>query len=153
MRTRRTSLALAAVAAVVAAGCGGGGASREEFEADVRETRDRVDTALAAITQARSKEDLVKRMEDAQAVVSSAADDLDRQRAPDTFDDEKDELVARLHELSTELESTAADIQRPEFESVIQGARGFSFESWDETNEVLQRLREQGIDVQPLERH
>ncbi len=156
MRTRRTSLALATVAAAVAAvaaGCGGGGTSREDFEADVRETRDRVDTALASITKASSKEDLLNRMEDASAVVSVAADELDRERAPDEFDDEKDALVARLYELSSELEATSTDIQRPEFESIVGAAGGFSFESWDATNEVLQQLRQQGIDVQPLARH
>lgn len=153
MHASRPAAVLAAAAALLAAGCGGSGPSQEEFAEDVRETRDRVDTSLAAITQATSKEDLLNRMEDAAAVIDDAATDLDSQGAPEEFSDEKQQLVSRLQELSSEVEATAGDIQRPEFESLVLGARGFSFESWDSTNEVLGRLKQQGIDVEPLARH
>lgn len=143
----------AGVAAVALAGCALGGASTEDFEADVREARDRVDSALASVTRAESLEDLFDRMDDAARAVDAAAEDLDDARAPDELEDEADELVDAFHQLSVDLEATADTIRQPEFADVLPGTRGLSFESWTKANRVLGELREQGIDVQPLARH
>ncbi len=70
-------------AAVTLAGCAGGGASREEFEADVQETRDRVDFAMESLSRARDPDDLFNRMEDSAEAIDAAADDLDEAGAPD----------------------------------------------------------------------
>lgn len=143
----------ACACAFALAGCALGGASKEDFAADVREARDRVDSALASVTRAQSLEDLFDRMDDASRAVDAAADDLDDAGAPEDLQDEADELVDAFHQLSTDLEATADTIREPAFADVLPGTRGLSFESWTKANRVLGELREQGIDVQPLARH
>lgn len=139
------------VAALALAGCAGGGPSRSEFESDVRETRDRVDSALAHITQAQSRQQLLNRMDDAAVTIDRAAADLDGAGAAEGFEDESDELVKALKQLSVDLAATAAQIRQPEFGDLL--GSGLSFESWTKANGVFQKLRRQGIDVQPLARH
>lgn len=141
------------LAALAVAGCAGGGPSRSEFQADVRETRNRVDSALAHITQAQSREDLLNRMDEAALSIDEAAEDLDDAGAAEGFDDEAGELIAALHQLAIDLSGTAEQIRQPEFADVLNTTRGLSFESWTKANRVIRDLRRQGIDVRPLARH
>jgi hypothetical protein len=149
-RPARTALAFV----VLAAGCGGSDPpSLAEYESSVVSARDRVDSALAIITQAQSREELVDRMDDAAVTIDRAAEDLDETGAAEGFDDDAEQLVDALHQLSTDLEGTAAQIRQPGFEDLLLGTRGLSFESWTKTNRVLEGLRKQGVAVEPLARH
>jgi hypothetical protein len=146
-------MAAAALVALLLAGCNVGSPSRADFESDVRETRDRVDDELAYITQAQSREGLINRMHRAANEIDEAADDLDDAGAPEEFTDEADELVKHFKQLSVDIDGTADQLGQPEFAQTLLGARGFSFESWTKANAVLNRLKRQGIDVEPLARH
>lgn len=147
-------LAVALAVAAMAAGCGGGGAmSKADYAAKVRNTRDRVDFALARITQAQSHDELLDRMTEAATFIDRAADDLDKAGAAKGFEDETKTLVAALRQLSTDLAATAEQAREPGFQDLLSGATGLSFESWTRANRALQRLRQEGIDVQPLARH
>jgi hypothetical protein len=148
-------LALAGIVLVgLAAGCGGSDQpSLAEYESSVVSARDRVDSALAIITQAQSLDELLDRMGDAALTIDRAADDVDETGAPQGFDDETEQLVDALHQLSTDLEGTAEQIRQPGFEDLLLGTRGLSFESWTKANRVLANLRTQGIEVRPLARH
>ena len=137
--------------AAFAAGCGGDGGDRDDYEKAIVETRDRVDTAFAGISEAQNREEFADRMEEAGVAIGRAATDLGEEDAPDEFKDETDELQAALHELSSDLEGTAAQLrQTPEIFNV---SAGLSFEGWTSTNRVLKTLDDQGISVEPLERH
>jgi hypothetical protein len=147
---------LAAGAVAFAAGCGGGEPpTRAEYQESVVATRDDVDAALASITQASSKDDLLERMESAGARIEREADELGDTTPADGFEDENDELEDALHQLAVDLTTTADQIRRPDvgLEDLMAGARGLSFESWTQADRVLARLRQQGVRVPPLARH
>ncbi len=146
-------VALAALAALAgAAGCGG--ASEEDFERSVVQARDRVDSSMEHITANPSgREELLSRMERASLEIDKAAEELDRTRAPGKFRDESEQLVGALRQLAVDLSATAEQIRDPAFEDYLSGTQGLSFESWDEVNAVLGKLRRQGVDVPALERH
>ena len=82
-----------------------------------------------------------------------AADDLDEAGTLARYEETNKKLVAALRELSTDLEGTAAQMQQPEFTDLFQSTRGLSFESWTKVNARLADLRDEGIAVQPLDRH
>lgn len=153
MRRTWIWVAIAGLSALAVAGCAGGGPSRSEFESNVQETRDRVDSALAHVTRAQSRQQLLNRMDKAALTIDRAAGDLDGAGAAEGFEDETGKLVKALRELSVDLAATAAQIRQPEFGDLLSGTRGLSFESWTKANSVFQQLRRQGIDVQPLARH
>lgn len=155
---RRLTLLLLGVASVAAAiavgGCGGGGEpSRQEYQASVVKTRDEVDAALAQIQQATSEDDFLDRLEAAGARIDDAAGSLDDAGAPTPLEEENKKLVRALRGLGSELEATAGQVRDLGFETLLGGAAGLNFESWDTVNTILGRLRKQGIAVQPLERH
>jgi hypothetical protein len=147
---RRIVAALAALA-LVAAGAtacsGGDDSSREDYEASVVEARNSVDDALASISEAQSRNDFLKRMEQAAVLISRAADDLDDAEVAEGFEDETTDLLDALRTLSTDLEQTAAQFrQTPE----LFNSPGLSFEGWTRTNEVLRGLKKQDIEVEPI---
>ncbi len=51
------------------------------------------------------------------------------------------------------MEATAATVREPEFLDILGTARGLNFEGWTKGNRVLNELRRQGLDVEPLARH
>ncbi len=156
MLRRWTVLAAVGLAlAAAASGCGGGPGlvSPADYAAAVRRTRDRVDLALARITQARSREELLDRMEEAAELIERAAGDLEETGSARGLEGETARLVAALRQLSVDLSATAAQIREPGFEELLAGSRGISFESWTRANRVLARLRARGIAVPPLKRH
>lgn len=150
----RTFLLLTVVlVALMAAGCMGGGAdpSQEEFAAQVVETRNRTDAALEHMTQARTYDDLLDRIDLAGDAAQAAADDLEDAGAPSELEDQADELVEALRALGDELAATAEGLDDPQFEgSTIEG---LEFTNWNRAQRALDDLREQGVDVPPLERH
>jgi hypothetical protein len=149
MRLLLVLLLLAAVS-----GCGrGGSASAQEVERSVVSTRDRVDSSLARITQAQSKDELLERMQEAAAAIGAAAGDLDPDGAPAEYEGDVAELVDSLRQLAVDLDATAEQIGEAGFGDLLTGAQGLSFESWDRVNLALARLNRKGIEVAPLERH
>ena len=149
----RCALLLVAVG-VLASGCGESKTpSAQEFERSVNATRDRVDYALARITQAKSKDELLERMDEAAAEIDAAAGDLDGAGTPMGYESEADSLVESLHQLAFDVQATADQIRQPGFGDLLTGTKGLSFESWDKVNLALARLKAKGIDVAPLERH
>jgi hypothetical protein len=152
---RATITALLVLAALMAAGCGGGGSdSNEDFQASVVEARDTVDGALAHITDNPSgKEELLDRMDEASEKIDVAAESLDRKEAPEELDDERERLVKAFRQLAVDLTQTADQIRQPDFDGLLQGTQGLSFESWTDANKVLGQLKQQGVEVEPLGRH
>jgi hypothetical protein len=145
------SLATLAVALTVLAGCGGSGASKEDFQADMVEARNRVDEGLSQVTNATSVEDLLARLRIAAAEVRSAAQDVDEAEAPDGLADEKNRFETTLRTFSDEIVSTVTTLES--LEGAAAETRGLDFEGWNQVQKDLQELREQGIRVPPLERH
>ncbi len=125
----------------------------EELERSVVSTRDRIDSSLARITQAQSKDELLERMQEAAAAIGAAAGELERDGAPADYEGDVAELVDSLRQLAVDLEATAEQIGEAGFEDLLTGAEGLSFESWERVNLALARLNRQGIAVAPLGRH
>jgi hypothetical protein len=146
----RILAAAAALALALLAGCGGG-ASKEEFQADMVEARDRVDDALEQVTHAGSVDDLFARLRIAGAEVRSASTDVSEADAPDGLGDEKRELAVTLREFSDEIISTVNTLEQ--LEGAAAETRGLDFAGWTETQTRLAALRKAGIQVRPLERH
>ena len=145
---------LLAAVAVLVAGCGESRVSSvEEFEQSIVATRDRVDFALARITRAQSKDELLGRMDEAADTIDDAAGDLEGLGTPKDYESEVGKLVDSLHQLAFDVQATADQIRQPGFGDLLTGARGLSFESWDKVNLALARLIEKGIEVAPLEWH
>ena len=162
MQTRSTQiLALVAVVVAVAFGVaaavillsGSDTASRDDYQATVVNTRDRVDFAYARITKPTSTEDLIERIDDAGVVIGDTASDLDGAAVAEGFEDENEKLVRRLRAFSDVLLGTAAQFRDPTFAGTLPGITTLSFPEWDAVNVVLADLNEQGIEVEPLERH
>jgi hypothetical protein len=147
--------AVAIAVAVVGLALGGdeGTTSTEDYQASVVSARDRTDFALGRLSRAQSLEELIERLDEAESAVRSAAGDLEDTGAPDGFEDETDGLVGQLRALADDVGGTGEQLQTPGFEDILLGAEGLNFESWDAINEILAKLRKQGIAVQPLERH
>jgi hypothetical protein len=127
--------------------------TKAEYQTSVASARNRTDAALQWVTQSKSSEELVARLEDASIVIDRAADDLDDAGTLDRYEETTKELIAALHELSGDLEGTAAQMQQPGFTDLLQGTRGLSFDSWTKVNARLGDLRDEGIAVPPLKRH
>jgi len=137
--------------AVGAAGCGGE-TSREDFEAQVRESRDTTDQALRNIALSEDWDQLLLRIRAASDQIGRAAEELDEVGAPDELEDEHRELVLSLRGLSEEVGNTATALEEePAFQESPVSALEFAF--WDRTQNALAALREQGVDAPPLGRH
>ncbi len=135
-------------------GCGGGGStSVAEYEAAIVETRDRADSALARIPEAKSEDDFLDRLDEAGEVIEAEAGDLDDVGAPERFEDETERLIRHLRELGAALQGTAEQARQTGFDKLLSQASGLNFESWDKVNAILRTLRQQGIEVRPLARH
>ena len=152
---RGPMLALLLLAALLAAGCSGSGSnSKDAFGDSVVETRNAADNALAHITDNPSgKEELIQRMDEAAQDIDVAAESLERKDPPEDLQDEQKRLVKSYRQLSVDLATTADQLREPDFQGVLQGTQGLSFQSWVDVNNTLARLKRQGIDVEPLGRH
>lgn len=151
---RQIIAALVAAAVAVAAGCGGSSAATvEELGRSVVSARDRIDFALARITEAQSKDDLLERMDEAAGAIDGAASDLEDVGAPERLDADLGALVGSLRQLAFDVQATADQIRQPGFSDFLGGTKGLSFESWDAVNRALGALDAQGIEVAPLARH
>lgn len=140
--------------AVLAFGCGESSEpSVQELERSIIATRDRVDFALARITRAQSRDELLGRMDEAADTIDDAARDLEGVGTPKDYESEVGELVDPLRRLAFEVQATADQIRQPGFDDLLTGTRGLSFESWSQVNRALAGLQGKGIDVTLLERH
>ena len=161
MGKRGTWLVIAAVAVtavvvgVVGFALGGSDqpSSSAEYEAVVVQTRDRVDFVLGRLSTAQSLEELLTRMDEAAKTIHAAAGDLDEVTPPKALEDEHGRLVSQLETLSVDIQGTANQAREPGFETLLLGAAGLNFPSWDAINAILGELQKQGIDVQKLSRH
>ena len=139
--------------AAVAAGCGNSSPpTKAAYAASVVNARDRVDFALAEITQSKTKQEFLDQMVTSAGLIDDAAGDFDDGGSPTGFEDETEKLTKAFHQLAADLEGTAEQIQLPGYESLLD-AKGLSFQSWVTANAVLTSLKKQGIDVEPLARH
>jgi outer membrane PBP1 activator LpoA protein len=145
-------LALALVVALVAAGCGGGEDEREEFAEQVRTSRDSADEALAQISNAQDFNDLLQRLRVASTGVEGAAEQLDGAEPPDGLADQAEELTDAYRALAEELDATVAalDEQFTEDSGTLQA---LEFENWERVQRALRGMRDEGIEVAPLDRH
>ena len=144
---------IALVLAALVAGCGSSTPSRDEYAQSVRETRNAVDEALAYIVQASSREDMLNRMEEASARIDRAADEFGDDGAAKGFEKETAQLEEALHGLSSDLEDTAEQIRDPEFADLLGTSRGVNFQTWNDANNALAKIRRKGIDVRPIDKH
>jgi len=140
--------------ATLAFGCGDSSMpSVQEFERSIVATRDRVDFALARITRAESRDELLGRMDEAADTIDDAAGDLEGAGTPKAYEGEVGMLVDSLRQLAFDVQATADQIRQPGFDDLLVGTRGLSFESWDAVNLALAGLMGKGIEVALLERH
>ena len=140
--------------ASLAFGCGGSSTpSVQELERSIVATRDRVDFALARITLAQSRDELLGRMDEAADAIDDAAGDLEGVGSPNDYEREVGELTDSLRQLAFDVRATADQIRQPGFDDLLGGTRGLSFESWDSVNRALAALSRKGIEVALLERH
>jgi hypothetical protein len=155
LSTPLVGIVLLCAVGVLFTGCAGGDSAptQSEYTASVVTTRDQVDGVLARITQAQSKEELLKRMDEAAVVIDDAASELDAGGAAEGFEDETSQLVDALHQLSVDLAAFAHDAREPGGEALLLGGPGLNFESWDQANAALASLVKEGIDVEPIGRH
>ena len=116
----------------------------------MQSSRDRVDTALAQVTDARTFKDLVERLRVAAVDIASAAEDLADADAPDDLRDERDSLAESYRLLANEVNATADSLGQVDKEGIIQG---LNFENWNRVQRDLAALRRQQIDLRPLDRH
>lgn len=150
----RLFLVLLLALVVVVSGCGGGGApSVAELERSIVTARDRVDFALARVTQAPNEEELLERMQEAGASIEDAAGALEAGGAAAGYEDDVAELVESLRQLAVDVQATAEQFRTPGFEGLLTGAQGLSFESWNQVNAALAGLRRKRIEIEPLARH
>ena len=56
-----------------------------------------------------------------------------------------------LRQLSVDVQATADQVRQPGFESLLQGTRGLSFDSWDDVNKALAGLAGKGVQVSILQ--
>ncbi len=127
--------------------------SVQELEQSIVTTRDRVDFALARITRASSKDELLERMDEAADTIDDAASDLEGVGTSKDYESKVGKLVDSLHQLAFDVQATADQIREPGFGDLLTGTSGLSFESWDKVNLALAGLIGKGIGVAPLERH
>lgn len=147
---RTASIICALLVVAVLAGCGGG-ATKEEFRADVLVARNDADAGLAQIVQATSVEDLLARMRIAAVAVRGAATDVREAGAPRELEDERDALAASLLALSDEIVSTVDTLEA--FPEQAASTSALDFAQWNAVQDELAKLRTQGVNVPPLERH
>jgi hypothetical protein len=150
---RRLSVTLVVAGALLLSGCGGGEPTVAGYEQNVVAARDRTDFALARITRAQSLDELLKRMDEAEVVIVRSADELEDDGAPESYADENEKLVKALRALSNDVGLTADQVRVPGQEGFLTGARGLSFESWDQVNRALASLIGDGFSVELLGRH
>jgi hypothetical protein len=143
--------AAAALLVVLAAGGLGGDTSREDFQTQVVHSRNRVEANLEFMVKAHTWDDLLERLDAAGAQAREAADDLADEGAPSDLEDASTELVLALRALGDELSATSEALDDPRFEG--SSIQGLDFDNWNRVQRALKDLREQGIDVPPLERH
>jgi hypothetical protein len=137
---------------VLATGCGGGDdAPPDAYEASVIEVRNRVDSALADISEAQSRPELFNRMEVAGEAIARAAKDFDNEDAPEEFRQQHGELVNALQLLATDLGATASDLRN--YPELLDGTSALRFEGWTKANRALRELAERGIEVRPIDNH
>jgi hypothetical protein len=140
--------------ASLAFGCGENSMpSVQELEPSIVAARDRVDFALARITRAQSRDELLERMEEAADAIDAAASDLEGVGTPKDYESEVGKLVVSLRQLAFDVQATADQIRQPGFGDLLVGTRGLSFESWNAVNLALTGLNGKGIEVALLERH
>jgi hypothetical protein len=156
---RSLLLSLLAAAVLAVSACGGGGgdetATIPEYTASVTDARDRVDFALARITQGEkgNTEEFLTRMEEAGAAIDAAASDLEDADVAEGYADETERLTKALHQLAIDLRATAHDLGQPELGSIIPTTQGLNFESWDEANRALAVLKADGLKIELIGRH
>jgi hypothetical protein len=151
MSLRPLLLVLLAVV-VLAAGCGGGEPSVQKFSDAVILNRNRVDFALARITRAKSRDELLTRMDEASIVIDKSAGELADVGAPSDYQPEADHLVKNLRQLSVDVQATADQARLPGFEDLLTNT-GLSFNSFDDVNKALAGLAGKGIPVTILQSH
>ncbi|HYZ89720.1 MAG TPA: hypothetical protein VE620_10530 [Myxococcales bacterium] len=147
-----------AVGAVALVGMAFGGestptATRTEYQATVKDVRDRVDIAMLRITKSTSIEQLIERIRQASTAVESAAADLGDAGVANGFGNETEDLVRALQTFSVELFNTSEQFQDPTFEPNLGSLNSLGFQGWETVNDSLAELREQGIRVPLLQRH
>ncbi len=118
----------------------------------VRDSRDRVDGALAQVPEATTFPDLIERLHTAADEIQSAGEELDRAKAPKDLAARSDQLVAAYEALGGEIDATAVALEdvTTERSGVIQA---LNFRNWNRVQRVLAEFRRDGIEVRPLERH
>lgn len=147
------ALVTTAVVGIALGGSTGGAATRAEYRTTVATSRNQVDYALERIAESQSVDELINRIEEAGVLVDHAAGELDHAEVAAGFEDENAKLVSTLRSYSDALSGTAATMRDPSFASSLSSVNSLSYPQWDKVNEILAKLRRQGIKVSPLYRH
>lgn len=149
---KRTSLFAAVLALGALAGGCAGDDSKESFEREVVTARNTADSSLAALRRPTSTDDLIKRLRIGRDRVAGASETIAAADAPDDLTQERRQLADALRAYSQEFDAAANSIE------LVQGStdgeagavQGLVFDTWDAVQAALDRLRNEGIDVEPL---
>jgi hypothetical protein len=149
---RPAAVAALGLVLLLGVGCAGGGGG-DDFETEVRETRDRVDDAMAQIGDATSFEDLLRRLRLGASEVRGASDELGEEDAPDELGTETEELVDACVALSGEMAATATALEDVTPEGSSSAIQGINFRNWNRVQRALTAFRREGVAVDPLNRY
>lgn len=151
MRRRLISfLGLLGVVSTLLIGCGSD-ISREDYEAEVRKVRNRVDFALERIATAQTFNEVVRRVDQAGVETSKAAERLEEVGAPSDLDGEAEKLVSALEAFGDELRTTSEALGNSVGTNLGQQLSGLNFQTWNRVQTAFRGLQDQGIEVQPLQ--
>jgi Asp-tRNA(Asn)/Glu-tRNA(Gln) amidotransferase A subunit family amidase len=143
-----TRIAICLLAALALAGCGGNnGDSREEFEEDVRGAQQELEAQLEEFGEARSPDDVSEALGNAADALREQADELDESDVPDEAEEARDQLVESLRSLAGNLDENAEAAGDGDVGEFLENIQNLDLEAVREFEEALERLREQGFDV------
>lgn len=137
----------AALAALTLAACGGNGDSRAEFEEDVRGAQQELETQLDALGDVRSQEEASEALGDAAEALRDEAEELDEADVPGEAEDEREQLVESLRSIADDLDENAEAVGEGEVGGLLESLQDLDLDALREFEDALQRLRDEGFDV------
>ena len=141
-------IAICVLAALALAGCGGdNGNSREAFEEDVQEAQQELESQVDELGDADSTDDVSEALDSAANTLREQADELDGADVPDEAEEARDQLVASLRSLADELEENAEAAGDGDVSGILENLQDLDLEAVREFQEAVERLREQGFDI------
>ncbi|MEX2197023.1 MAG: DUF6376 family protein [Thermoleophilaceae bacterium] len=149
--TRVLTLCLAALA-LIAAGCGGDdGASEEDYEREVREVGQTLESTFGelgtSISGSGSTEQAAEKLEEGAASLDEAAADFRGIDPPSDIEDSHNEIVSGLEALADEFRTGAEAAEGGDLSKLLEFAQGLqSSDAVQQITEAGNQIEEEGYD-------